>query len=889
MAHAVTEGQTLVEYVWMGSSGDLRSRTRVLDFLPTCVEEVPVITVDGSSYGMPAEPGEEELVLKARRMFPDPMRASGWLVLCDAHQVGLSAPSGDCPRQPVVLPASSNTREACAEMARATEGCDALFVVEQEYHMEAAAPTSPCWPPYISADGLVSFCEVGAEEGEVSQRGASSELWSYKLGPMRGLEAADQLWLSRWLMLRTAEEEGVRVSFDEGGEETGLRCYFEFSTSAMREAGSGLGVIQQHVDMMQASHLQHAFADSRGRLRSPVAAEFSVSVGSKIGKVSLPTLTMLNQCGPLIDCRPPADADPYVVVLLLLANVARAMTHEAGGSAKHGTACDTQSMAGTAVSGICCTGDESECKLSELSEDELSSSRDLLIDELERIDGFAPDAWELTQDDEDQDHDEGCHAASLGACQLRLSLVHKVLRVELPPHADVLAVMLHTVCIFWASRHRVGVGIDEEWEGVRLKWVRQSTGTQQLLMQQPWPHGLFRTTSNGGAGARTVKKCCVLARLIMSKLSPFFSPESAMLFGSRLPASNTCSKQPAGAESPPPVGQHACTQQQQQQELRVHMGIATGQLAEGTAVHASAVMGNAKVIADAGAGGQVLMDEATFSIVKGEMGRRGGACAALILSHTLSPSNNPSPLPHPSCNTGRLEELAAVDAEGMNDDVLNDLRPPWWMFWRYHDGLHKAQADALVLDMGTYVHTAAKALPPGHSYGTATAHSGGARRMSMAGWANGKKVSADGVEPKLPADEPTLHLYQLCAPRLSGRVKVFGNSLALKEEWVCIDKPYFEAPSAMEAPLGGLSSPSTSSSDELQLLPAAIVVAMVDGARALVKALSNRELRDLHASVVGVMRSALVQIPDGYLSHADPNKLTYTLVFPTPTAAAAAS
>ena len=38
-----------------------------------------------------------------------------------------------------------------------------------------------------------------------------------------------------------------------------------------------------------------------------------------------------------------------------------------------------------------------------------------------------------------------------------------------------------------------------------------------------------------------------------------------------------------------------------------------------------------------------------------------------------------------------------------------------------------------------------------------------------------------------------LRLYQILSPRLIGRAKVFGSKLALKEEWVCIDQPYFNA------------------------------------------------------------------------------------------------
>jgi hypothetical protein len=37
-------------------------------------------------------------------------------------------------------------------------------------------------------------------------------------------------------------------------------------------------------------------------------------------------------------------------------------------------------------------------------------------------------------------------------------------------------------------------------------------------------------------------------------------------------------------------------------------------------------------------------------------------------------------------------------------------------------------------------------------------------------------------------------MYQILPPALIGRAKVFGNKLALKEGYVCVDQPYFSAP-----------------------------------------------------------------------------------------------
>jgi len=38
--------------------------------------------------------------------------------------------------------------------------------------------------------------------------------WEYQIGPSKGIELGDHMWMSRYLLLRVAEHYGVAVSFD---------------------------------------------------------------------------------------------------------------------------------------------------------------------------------------------------------------------------------------------------------------------------------------------------------------------------------------------------------------------------------------------------------------------------------------------------------------------------------------------------------------------------------------------------------------------------------------------------------------------------------------------------------------------------------------------------
>lgn len=114
------------------------------------------------------------------------------------------------------------------------------------------------------------------------------------------------------------------VSWDPNAmpDERPLTCSFKFSTAETRASPVGLPAIEQQLARLQAAHIQHQVAYNNGRLErlaSPESRTFTHVVGAANASIVVPSLTYLQQGGYYTDRRPPADADPYKVVLMLAA------------------------------------------------------------------------------------------------------------------------------------------------------------------------------------------------------------------------------------------------------------------------------------------------------------------------------------------------------------------------------------------------------------------------------------------------------------------------------------------------------------------------------------------------------------------------------------------
>uniref|UniRef100_A0A7S3EDQ4 Glutamine synthetase n=1 Tax=Rhodosorus marinus TaxID=101924 RepID=A0A7S3EDQ4_9RHOD len=342
-------GKVLAEYIWLGgkvadmSTGkpicrdatDIRSKTKVLDKAPESVADLPEWNYDGSSTEQ-AMGNDSEVMLRPVAIYKDPFRkGDNILVLCEGY-----TPQGE--------PLISNTRSKAVKIMDEIKDQEPWFGIEQEYTLmdldgrpfgwPKDSEPGPQGPYYCGAGAAISF---GREISDAHMNaclyaglnvsGTNAEVmmsqWEYQVGPCVGIEAGDQMWVSRYIMQRLSEEFGIVVTFDPKpmpGDWNGAGCHTNFSTQAMRDEG-GFEVIKEAMVKMGERHRLHIEAYGEGNERRLTGkhetaniSDFKWGVADRGASIRIPRSTEAENKGYLEDRRPGSNMDPYVVTSLIV-------------------------------------------------------------------------------------------------------------------------------------------------------------------------------------------------------------------------------------------------------------------------------------------------------------------------------------------------------------------------------------------------------------------------------------------------------------------------------------------------------------------------------------------------------------------------------------------
>lgn len=345
----------ILEYIWLGGHGELRSKYKTVYVEDPIRFELEQWNYDGSSTYQ-AQTENSEIILNPIRKYRNPFfegEAIAYLVLCDTYR----------RQDDVLIPTESNYRAAAEVIFKKTEEYMPWFGIEQEYFMMAPNNThdsdTPIFAKEVSSISNKSehynmriapqgsyYCGVGnqhilhrllAEKHYVfclraglQVSGINSEVapnqWEYQIGPVLGIEAADQLWVSRYILHKLSEEFHVNISFKPKplpSPWNGSGLHTNFSTTETRADG-GLEKMEEYIAKLGQKHQEHiaVYGDNSERLSGECETSdintFSCGYGNRGCSIRIPTATLFSKRGYFEDRRPASDADPYRVTSALM-------------------------------------------------------------------------------------------------------------------------------------------------------------------------------------------------------------------------------------------------------------------------------------------------------------------------------------------------------------------------------------------------------------------------------------------------------------------------------------------------------------------------------------------------------------------------------------------
>jgi glutamine synthetase len=171
----------------------------------------------------------------------------------------------------------------------------------------------------------------------VSIHGTNAEVmlgqWEYQVFGRGAKKSADNAWMARYILYRTAEKYDVDVDISPKpikGDWNGNGMHTNFSNIKMRELG-GEDYIKSICDLFSSHHDEHIAEygsknDERltGLHETQHISKFSYGVSDRGASIRIPmALTQNSWKGYLEDRRPAGNADPYKVTNRILTTMER--------------------------------------------------------------------------------------------------------------------------------------------------------------------------------------------------------------------------------------------------------------------------------------------------------------------------------------------------------------------------------------------------------------------------------------------------------------------------------------------------------------------------------------------------------------------------------------
>ncbi|MFP6874099.1 MAG: glutamine synthetase beta-grasp domain-containing protein [Verrucomicrobiales bacterium] len=327
-----------LEYLWLDGYtpvANIRGKTKIAEFadFPN-LEQIPIWGFDGSSTQQ-AEGSDSDCMLKPVAVYKDSGRTGdAAIVMCEVCLTdGTSHPS--------------NTR------AGIPDDPDAWFGFEQEYFLyQDGRPLG--WPDigypdpqgeYYTGVGNNNVGDIARTivdehldlclAAGINHEGINAEVakgqWEFQIFGKGSANAADQMWVARYLLLRASEKYGVDVEwhckpFTGDWNGSGMHC--NFSTKKTREEGGEeyFNKLMSAFDDNKEEHIAAYGPDNHMRLtglhETQSIDKFSWGIADRGASVRvLQSFVDNGYKGYLEDRRPNSQGDPYAIAGRILQTV----------------------------------------------------------------------------------------------------------------------------------------------------------------------------------------------------------------------------------------------------------------------------------------------------------------------------------------------------------------------------------------------------------------------------------------------------------------------------------------------------------------------------------------------------------------------------------------
>jgi glutamine synthetase len=312
------------------------------------IYSLPEWNYDGSSTGQ-AKGNDSEVIIKPCAVYNDPFRSPDYsfLVLCDTY-------CKDPSDNETIIPHKTNNRVKALEIFnKYNDDVEPMYGIEQEFFL-ADKDGVPLFKNLITQNYINKewesqgdyYCGIGSKniigrnfmekalsnciDAGLNITGMNAEVapgqWEFQVCSV-GINAADQLYIMRYILNRTAESFDWTINLHPKpvkGDWNGSGCHVNFSTKNMRE-DNGIEHINSAIKKLSKKHLYHMenygssnYLRMTGEHETADYNTFTFGVANRGASIRIPNSTNIDKKGYLEDRRPASNMDPYIVTSMLL-------------------------------------------------------------------------------------------------------------------------------------------------------------------------------------------------------------------------------------------------------------------------------------------------------------------------------------------------------------------------------------------------------------------------------------------------------------------------------------------------------------------------------------------------------------------------------------------